>query len=536
MGQAFPVEQGAGQDTMGGVEQETRPRTPLEQERSLLVPVDFADAEMTGEEPTGGPKAESRRKRKNKRRIKREKVMEMLSADGFDGGLISLGKARMRWKLEREAVRVLTKKAYGCDQDPESRVTVFCPTQGELGNFAAIMFRVIKASGFRIGGVPHVGVSDIRLPTKFAVRLTSPTLFFRMVTTQEADPTAMEDDTKCITYRVQSGKTVPNSEDCIFRIHDEDTDEPVTVAEWGAEASKGFQTQQGYWKGGCFRCLLRSDEFKAVYVIGQNGTETSRLLNTNSISLRQLLVSGPHLTNEIVPSDWITVCGPGWVSPMQYQRPDELSLSYLASGSRRRWVIVGPNSKEELENKLRRIYPNVPDNMPFHTFIQQERIYILPEFLRRHGIAFEDISQGVDSMLVLFPGTYYASYSRGESFTVSTTYYMKNASQRRTAIPTGRSRHEVRKSLKRPASVDLPPDNASGTQLTPSKRLRSEAAPGTRVIPANRLKAKIRDPRVGSPIPPPGLERVLAFRPKPAAGTAMPQSMGGQDPEEEAPN
>jgi hypothetical protein len=87
--------------------------------------------------------------------------------------------------------------------------------------------------------------------------------------------------------------------------------------------------------------------------------------------------------------------------------------------------------------------------MPFHTFIQQERIYILPELLRRHGIVFEDISQGAESMLVLFPNTYYASYNKGKSFTVSTTYDMEIASEGRTAIPTRSSRHEARKSLKR---------------------------------------------------------------------------------------
>jgi hypothetical protein len=88
------------------------------------------------------------------------------------------------------------------------------------------------------------------------------------------------------------------------------------------------------------------------------GAEASTFLNASGIGLRQLLESGSHLTTENVPNDRVAVGGPGCISPMRYQPPGELSLSYLASGSRRRWVVVGPNSKEKLENKLRRSCPS----------------------------------------------------------------------------------------------------------------------------------------------------------------------------------
>jgi hypothetical protein len=165
--QAFPVEIG----TMESFEQETSPRTSTGEERSLSTPVDFADAEVTSEEPDKGPRARPRRRRRKrkKRKIEGSRPMDMLGADVFDEGLSGMGEARIRWKIEKEkeAMRALIKKTYGCDQDPESRVTVFCPSQEELGNFDTLMARVIKASRSHIGGVPHVGVSEIRLPTSW---------------------------------------------------------------------------------------------------------------------------------------------------------------------------------------------------------------------------------------------------------------------------------------------------------------------------------------------------------------------------------
>src|SRR5579862_8934549 len=96
-----------------------------------------------------------------------------------------------------------------------------------------------------------------------------------MATTQETDLVTMEDGNKCISYRKQSGKAVSNSEHCIFRICEEDAEDPLTMTEWKAEAGKMCQTQQSYWKDPCFRCVIRSEEFKAVCVIGENGLPPS---------------------------------------------------------------------------------------------------------------------------------------------------------------------------------------------------------------------------------------------------------------------
>ena len=79
----------------------------------------------------------------------------------------------------------------------------------------------------------------------------------------------------------------------------------------------------------------------------------SEVLSVNGIGPRHLLERWSDPTPENAPSDRLTVGGPGYISPMRYQHPNKLYLSYLVSGSRRRWIVVGPNSKEKLENKLR---------------------------------------------------------------------------------------------------------------------------------------------------------------------------------------
>ena len=91
-----------------------------------------------------------------------------------------------------------------------------------------------------------------------------------MATAHEVDLTPLEDDTRCITYQIQTSKVVPGSEDCVFTIHDEASVGPVTVAQWEAEASEEAQGDHSSWKDRCLRCLLRLQEFKAVYMTGQN--------------------------------------------------------------------------------------------------------------------------------------------------------------------------------------------------------------------------------------------------------------------------
>ncbi|KAI9772145.1 MAG: hypothetical protein M1839_002557 [Geoglossum umbratile] len=467
MAQAPPTKKGT-EEVMQRVEREITPPVSIKRGRLPSSPLEFADSEMTDVKPGEGRRARSRRKRKHNQEKEGGRAADAIdefASRTVDGeGSACVEAARLQWNIEKEkaAIKVLIKRAYGCDQDPGSKVTVFHPSRGEFDNFDRLMAQVIKASSFKIGGVSHVGVSDVRLPTSW------------IATAHKIDLATLTSDTRRIAYKTQSCKPVPGSEDSVFTVHDEASAGLVTVAQWEVEASVDTKGIHGCLKDRCIRCSLRSEGYKAVYMTVQNETKTPELANVNSIGLGQPPVSKLHPLFENVPGARITMGGPGYISTLQYQRPGGLSLNYLASGHRRRWIIVNPNSKVKLESKLRRIYPDPPKNMSFESFIERERIYILPEFLRRHGIAFIDAFQQAGGMLVLFPGAYYASYSKDKTSSVSTTYNIDKASPSEQTVP---------RSLKRSAAAMISGAGAgdSGTQPSQVKRPKS-----TRVSPVIR--------------------------------------------------
>ncbi|KAH0538344.1 hypothetical protein FGG08_005039 [Glutinoglossum americanum] len=402
------------------VKQEVRPVASIKREPSPSMLF-----ELLGD--GGGPNRQLKTEEKAEEKKSRKKKKKKKKKRGTERGLEAIEERKKR-RAGRKALKAQIRAAYGCKCDSLSRVTMFS-SEG-FADFDRLMALIIKTSNSPVGGIPHVGVSIVRLPCR------------RVTIAKEVDLTALEDNTSCITYQNQTTKLLHVSEGGVFTVCNEAIAGPVTAAQWETEVGKAEENYKKTLRRGRFIRELKSGELSTVYLGGVDGLlfvflappgltattqltlsfypdiEVSRRLNVNRISISQLLGDEKEYVkpegSRVTLRDRVSVGAPGSILPMRVERPGELSLDYLASGS---CLFYGTGDPEPPQ------------------FIQQLSLYVLPHFLKSRSISFVEVTQVPGDMLVLFPGAYYACYNMGRNLTISTTYSIENPLIDNVVIP-----------------------------------------------------------------------------------------------------
>ncbi|KAI9764605.1 MAG: Lysine-specific demethylase 4B [Geoglossum simile] len=293
--------------------------------------------------------------------------------------------------------------------DPESNVLTFHPSLEEFRDFPKFLTEALAAS--RADPDSHVGVCVVKVP-QGGLYSSGPAGIAR------------SQNSRCLQYFEQTSKVLDPNTSGVFRINHV-TKGPATIAQW-QKLVGGVMREHGNMVGdGRMDDLLSQESLKAVYVSNTAAKSISSLFDMDPIGLSEL--PGNQLQHLEIPgmsSDYIYLGAPGSLFTMHLEDYNVHSFNYLRSGEPKRWVVVNPGSRTKFENVIKATFPTIP--AACSQFMRHQNLYMSPDFLRRHSIAFAEVTQTPGDMLVLFPFAYHQGYNTGENLALASNYALES--------------------------------------------------------------------------------------------------------------
>ncbi|KAL6714777.1 hypothetical protein ACLMJK_008203, partial [Lecanora helva] len=142
----------------------------------------------------------------------------------------------------------------------------------------------------------------------------------------------------------------------------------------------------------------------------------------NALTSSKTLLSTPKFPGISHPLFHLSSCS-GTFFPLQITKYATYTLNYHHAGAARCYTIVQPTHHQRLEQMLSlALNPDDPKAPKCSQSVSHAQAYIPKDTLRKHGIAFTEVTQFAGELLVTFPFAYFQGFNAGPNITEELLY------------------------------------------------------------------------------------------------------------------